>query len=149
MTADTPKEVHYRIRRFEPDKDTHPHWEDYRIPFTSGMTVLEGLWQLKETQAPGLAWRASCRMGVCGSCGMLINGRARLACNTQVSELGTTEVIVAPLPNFDIIRDLVPDLLLHQVWLLHGVVPHARRRRPLRRTDAAGPGTSLQRGQPR
>jgi succinate dehydrogenase / fumarate reductase iron-sulfur subunit len=110
MTADTPKEVHYRIRRFEPDKDTHPHWEDYRIPFTSGMTVLEGLWQLKETQAPGLAWRASCRMGVCGSCGMLINGRARLACNTQVSELGTTEVIVAPLPNIDIIRDLVPDL---------------------------------------
>ena len=50
-------------------------------------------------------------MGVCGSCGMLINGRPRLACNTQVGELGSRLVIVAPLPNFNIIRDLVPDLV--------------------------------------
>jgi succinate dehydrogenase/fumarate reductase-like Fe-S protein len=50
-------------------------------------------------------------MGVCGSCGMLINGRARLACNTQITELGTNVVMVAPLPNFDTIRDLVPDLV--------------------------------------
>jgi succinate dehydrogenase / fumarate reductase iron-sulfur subunit len=43
---------------------------------------------------------------------MLINGSARLACNTQISELGTDQVTVAPLPNFDIVRDLVPDLTL-------------------------------------
>ncbi|MCU0483607.1 MAG: succinate dehydrogenase iron-sulfur subunit, partial [Chloroflexi bacterium] len=54
--------------------------------------------------------RSSCRMGICGSCGMHINGRPRLACNTQVAELSGSTVTVAPLPNFDIIKDLVPDL---------------------------------------
>jgi succinate dehydrogenase / fumarate reductase iron-sulfur subunit len=74
------------------------------------LTVLDGLWRIKEDQDASLAWRASCRMGVCGSCGMMINGRPGLACNTQISELGSTTVAVAPLPNFDILRDLVPDL---------------------------------------
>jgi succinate dehydrogenase / fumarate reductase iron-sulfur subunit len=107
---ETMQEVDYRIRRFDPERDASPHWEQYRIPYICGMTVLDGLWTIKETHEPALAWRASCRMGVCGSCGMLINGRARLACNTQISELEAPVVAVAPLPNFDIVRDLVPDL---------------------------------------
>jgi succinate dehydrogenase / fumarate reductase iron-sulfur subunit len=74
------------------------------------MTVLDGLWRVKEVSAPSLAWRSSCRMGICGSCGMLINGRPRLACNTQISELASDVVAVAPLPNFAIVKDLVPDL---------------------------------------
>jgi succinate dehydrogenase / fumarate reductase iron-sulfur subunit len=106
-----PKEVIYRIRRFDPRTDRAPHWEEYRIPYTPGLTVLDGLWRIKETVSPSLAWRSSCRMGVCGSCGMLINGSPRLACNTQISELGTATVAVAPLPNFAILRDLVPDLM--------------------------------------
>jgi len=65
---------------------------------------------VKELSAPSLAWRSSCRMGICGSCGMLINGRPRLACNTQIAELKSDVVAVGPLPNFDIIKDLVPDL---------------------------------------
>jgi succinate dehydrogenase / fumarate reductase, iron-sulfur subunit len=103
--------VTYRIRRYDPNKDSAPHWESYTIPYTPGLTVLDGLWRIKETQAPDLSWRASCRMGVCGSCGMLINGMPRLACNTQISELGTSELAVAPLPNFNIIKDLVPDVM--------------------------------------
>lgn len=103
-------EIVFRVRRFDPEKDTAPHWEEYRFDAPTGMTVLEGLWRIKETQSPSLAWRVSCRMGICGSCGMLINGSARLACNTQIAELGTDVVTVAPLPNFDIVRDLVPDL---------------------------------------
>ena len=104
-------EVVFRIRRFDPTTDTEPRWEDYRIPYPPGMTVLEGLKKIKESLSPSLAWRSSCRMGVCGSCGMFINGRPRLACNTQVSELGTSLVTVAPLPNFNTIKDLVPDLV--------------------------------------
>jgi succinate dehydrogenase / fumarate reductase iron-sulfur subunit len=50
-------------------------------------------------------------MGVCGSCGMFVNGRPRLACNTQIAELDTNLVQVAPLPNFKTVRDLVPDLM--------------------------------------
>jgi succinate dehydrogenase / fumarate reductase iron-sulfur subunit len=106
-----PSEVVYRIRRFDPATDADPHWEDYRIPCPPGMTVLEGLKKIKETLSPTLTWRSSCRMGVCGSCGMFINGRPRLACNTQISELESGLVTIAPLPNFDIIRDLVPDLV--------------------------------------
>jgi succinate dehydrogenase / fumarate reductase iron-sulfur subunit len=104
-------EVVFRIRRFDPTQDAAPRWEEFRLPYTDGMTVLDGLKKIKETTAPALAWRSSCRMGVCGSCGMLINGKARLACNTQIAELGTPLVAVAPLPNFNTIRDLVPDLI--------------------------------------
>ena len=103
-------EVVFRIRRFDPTTDAAPRWEDYRLPYTKGMTVLDGLKAVKEAQSPTLSWRSSCRMGVCGSCGMFINARPRLACNTQITELGTSTVTVAPLPNFEIIRDLVPDL---------------------------------------
>jgi succinate dehydrogenase iron-sulfur subunit len=104
------QDVLYRVRRFDPDHDGSPRWQDFTLRRVPGMTVLDGLWTIKQTQDASLAWRSSCRMGVCGSCGMLINGRARLACNTQVSELGADVVAVAPLPNFDILRDLVPDL---------------------------------------
>ena len=110
MASDGTREIVYVIRRFDPAKDPRPRWEEHRIDAPPGTTVLDGLWLVKERSAPGLCWRASCRMGVCGSCGMMINGRPRLACNTQVAELGTDRVVVAPLPNFSIVRDLVPDL---------------------------------------
>jgi succinate dehydrogenase / fumarate reductase, iron-sulfur subunit len=110
VTDTIPKSVTFHVRRYEPEKDDEPRWEDHRIEVLPGMTVLDGLWKVKELSAPSLAWRSSCRMGICGSCGMLINGRPRLACNTQISELGSDVVAVAPLPNFDIIKDLVPDL---------------------------------------
>jgi succinate dehydrogenase / fumarate reductase iron-sulfur subunit len=84
--ADTSlKQVVFHIRRYEPGKDPEPRWEQHRIELTPGMTVLDGLWKVKELFAPTLAWRSSCRMGICGSCGMLINGRPRLACNTQIA----------------------------------------------------------------
>jgi succinate dehydrogenase / fumarate reductase, iron-sulfur subunit len=112
-----PRTVTFHVRRFEPESDTTPRWEDHPIGVLPGMTVLDGLWKVKEQRAPSLAWRSSCRMGICGSCGMLINGRARLACNTQISELGSDVVAVAPLPNFEIIKDLVPNL--HSMFGAH------------------------------
>ncbi|MFB3854491.1 MAG: succinate dehydrogenase/fumarate reductase iron-sulfur subunit [Vicinamibacterales bacterium] len=102
-------DVVFRIRRFDPASDSQPRWEDYRLKWSQGLTVLDGLRKIKESLSPTLSWRSSCRMGVCGSCGMLINALPRLACNTQVSDIGAL-VTVAPLPNFAIIRDLVPDL---------------------------------------
>jgi len=106
----TPREITFRIRRFDPDTDTIPHWDKYRIHVHDGMTVLEALHQLKATQEPTLAWRSSCRMGVCGSCGMFINDLPMLACQTQVLHLGADVVTVAPLPNYENIKDLVPNL---------------------------------------
>jgi succinate dehydrogenase / fumarate reductase, iron-sulfur subunit len=106
----TPREITFRVHRFDPDTDAAPSWEEYRLHVTEGMTVLEALHELKAQQAPTLAWRSSCRMGVCGSCGMFINHLPQLACQTQVLHLGTDVVTVAPLPNYPNVKDLVPDL---------------------------------------
>jgi succinate dehydrogenase / fumarate reductase, iron-sulfur subunit len=106
----TPREITFRVRRFDPDSDSAPSWREYRLHVTEGMTVLEALHEIKAQQAPTLAWRSSCRMGVCGSCGMFINDLPQLACQTQVLHLGTDVVTVAPLPNYPNVKDLVPNL---------------------------------------
>ncbi len=105
------REVTFHIRRYTPEKDKAPHIVSYKVPVRPGMTVLEGLHYVKENLDQSLAWRYSCRMGVCGSCGMLLNGRPMLACNTQILDVAATELSLGPLPNFEIIRDLVPDLM--------------------------------------
>jgi succinate dehydrogenase / fumarate reductase iron-sulfur subunit len=104
------KTVTFEVLRYNPGQDRKPHLKQYSVPVTKGMTVLDGLTWIKEHQDRTLSWRSSCRMGVCGSCGMFINGLPRLACNNQVMHLHSDRITVRPLPNFDIIRDLVPDL---------------------------------------
>jgi succinate dehydrogenase / fumarate reductase iron-sulfur subunit len=106
----TPREITFRVRRYNPDVDIVPHWDEYRLHVHDGMTVLEALHQLKATQEPTLAYRSSCRMGVCGSCGMFINDLPMLACQTQVLHLNTDIITVAPLPNYPNVKDLVPNL---------------------------------------
>jgi succinate dehydrogenase / fumarate reductase iron-sulfur subunit len=81
----------------------------YDVPLTTGMTVLDALVWIKEHADPALAFRNSCRMGICGSCGMLIDGEPRLACETQISELRGRAIEVAPLPGFPVVRDLATD----------------------------------------
>jgi succinate dehydrogenase / fumarate reductase, iron-sulfur subunit len=106
----------FEIMRYHPEKDKTPHMQLYSVPVAKGMTVLDGLIWIKEHQDPTLSWRSSCRMSVCGSCGMFINGLPRLACTNQIAHLHTDRITIKPLPNFDIIRDLVPDIekLLHK-----------------------------------
>ncbi len=104
------KTVVFEVLRYNPEKDSAPKLQEFSVPVTKGMTVLDGLHWIKEHKDPSLAWRSSCRMGVCGSCGMFINGLPRLACNNQIVHVGSDRITVKPLPNFDIIRDLVPDL---------------------------------------
>jgi len=104
------KTVTFEVLRYNPGKDGSPHLRQYSVPVTKGMTVLDGLHWIKEHEDRTLSWRSSCRMGVCGSCGMFINGLPRLACNNQIVHLHSDCITIKPLPNYDIIRDLVPDL---------------------------------------
>ena len=104
------KTVLFEILRYDPEKDKEPRMQTFEVPLTKGLTVLDGLIWIKENLDGTLSWRSSCRMGVCGSCGMFINGFPRLACNNQVAHLNTDKITIKPLPNYDIIRDLVPDL---------------------------------------
>jgi succinate dehydrogenase / fumarate reductase, iron-sulfur subunit len=104
------KTVRFEVLRYNPEKDKTPYLNQFAVPVTKGMTVLDGLHWIKEHEDCTLSWRSSCRMGICGSCGMFINGLPRLACNNQIINLHSNVITVKPLPNFDIIRDLVPDL---------------------------------------
>ena len=87
-----------------------PAYKDYEVPTKRGMTVLDGLLWIKENLDGSLSYRASCRMGVCGSCAMMINGKPRLACQTQILDLQTSVVVVEPLKNYPVVKDLVPAL---------------------------------------
>lgn len=104
------KIIKFHIRRYDPLKDEKPYYRTYDVPVKKGMVVLDALHYIRENLDPSLAWRYSCRMGVCGSCGMLINGSPTLACNTQIFDVSETEITIGPLPNFKIIKDLVPEL---------------------------------------
>ena len=72
-------------------------------------TVLEALLYIKEQYKAKIAIRYSCRMAICGSCGMMINGLQRLACQTKIVDLKTNRIIVSPLKNYPVIRSLVVD----------------------------------------
>jgi succinate dehydrogenase / fumarate reductase iron-sulfur subunit len=104
------EELTFRVQRYTPGKDSQPHLQEFKIPFSHGMTVLDGLIYIKEHVDNTLTFRSSCRMGICGSCGMLVNHFPMLACHTPIEELGTDRVEVRSLPNFPVIRDLVADL---------------------------------------
>jgi succinate dehydrogenase / fumarate reductase iron-sulfur subunit len=109
QTKEAVNEVIFEVLRYNPETDKNPRLEEYTVKVTKGMTVLDGLNWIKENLDNTLAWRSSCRMGVCGSCAMFINGRARLACNNQIMHINTKKLVIKPLPNFAIIKDLVPD----------------------------------------
>jgi succinate dehydrogenase / fumarate reductase iron-sulfur subunit len=113
MEKETQKEhkIDIYIRRFDPERDAEPRQQKYTLTVVKGMTVLDGLHELKQIQDPTLSFRFSCRMGVCGSCAMMINGKPALSCNTQILDVTQSALTLAPLPNFTIIRDLVPDLV--------------------------------------
>jgi len=99
----------FKVFRYNPESDEIARFQEYEIPDTESMTVLEGLYYILENIDPTLAFRSSCREGVCGSCAMHINGEYRLACETQVSDMGHN-VTIRPLAHMKIIRDLVVDL---------------------------------------
>lgn len=102
--------VTFRIFRFDPEQDLEPRFQDFSVPVRKGSTVLEGLYYIQQNLDGSLAFRSSCRSGVCGSCGMHIAGRYRLACETQVLRLGTDMVVIRPLGHLKVLRDLVVDM---------------------------------------
>ncbi len=97
------------VTRFDPDRDEQPTTRSYEIPCQSDWKVLDALNFIKDHVDPTLSHRWSCRMAVCGSCGMMVNGVPKLTCKDALSDYGD-RVEVAPLANFPIIRDLVVEL---------------------------------------
>ncbi len=98
----------FRVKRYDPERGGY-YWHEYKVELTNHETVLDGLIKIKWHQDATLSFRYSCRMGICGSCGMVINGVPRLACETKPYDLGTDVITVEPLSNFEPIKDLAAD----------------------------------------
>ncbi|QJP69039.1 succinate dehydrogenase/fumarate reductase iron-sulfur subunit [Burkholderia glumae] len=97
------------VYRYDPDRDARPRLQTYEIELAAGermlLDVLGRLKALDET----LAYRRSCREGICGSDAMNINGRNGLACLTNLREL-PAEITLRPLPGLPVVRDLIVDM---------------------------------------
>jgi succinate dehydrogenase / fumarate reductase, iron-sulfur subunit len=101
------------VYRYNPESDSKPYMRDYEIALPEGrdLMVLDVL-QLIKNQDPSMAFRRSCREGVCGSDGMNINGTNGLACITPVSTVVKAggKLVLRPLPGLPVVRDLVVDM---------------------------------------
>ena len=105
---DTPRRLTIHILRSAPGDGSEPGFEAFQIDESEGMTLFIALNEVRATLDPSLQFDFVCRAGICGSCGMLINGRPGLACSTLTRDLGT-EFTLAPLPVFKVIGDLSVD----------------------------------------
>ena len=105
------KRITIRATRFDPEKDKAPRMQSYDIPFADdAMVVLDALNYIKSHVDGSLSYRWSCRMGICGSCGMTVNGTPKLSCSAFLRDYWPRSVTVTPLNNFPIVRDLVVDM---------------------------------------
>ncbi len=83
----------------------------YQVPVRANQTVLDVVTEIQRHQAPDLAYRFACRVGVCGTCAMVVNGVPRWTCRTHVSRVAADGALtVEPLRNLPRIRDLVCDM---------------------------------------
>ncbi len=98
--------VTLRIARYNPEVDDESRFMEFSVPYERWTTVLEAILEVKKHLDHSVAVRYSCRQATCGSCGMIINGKPRLACFTKISELESDVVTVEPMNNFPIVRDL-------------------------------------------
>ena len=109
MAARGEKILTLKVFRFDPEAGGPPYYDRFPVEPMPGMSLLEALTEIAERQDPSLAFRYSCRGAVCGSCAMSVQGRPRLACQTQLKDL-RGEVLVAPLPHLPVIKDLVVEM---------------------------------------
>jgi succinate dehydrogenase iron-sulfur subunit len=97
------------VTRYNPARDQAPWLDSFEVPLRKEWVVLDALNYIKDYLDGSLSFRWSCRMGVCGSCGMTINGVPKLSCATFLSDYAPGPVRVEPLKNFPLLRDLVVD----------------------------------------
>lgn len=98
------------LRVFRWNEGAEARMDDFAVTAGPETTVLDALVEIQRARDATLAFRYACRVGMCGSCGMVVNGRERWACRTRLAALGTATVTVRPLHHLPLIRDLVVDM---------------------------------------
>jgi fumarate reductase iron-sulfur subunit len=108
-----PESVILEVFRYQPDQPDgggEGEFQSYEVPYKKDWVLLDALNYLKDDVDSGLTFRWSCRMGVCGSCGLMVNGDAKLSCATFLKDLLPGPIRVEPLNHFPVVRDLVVDM---------------------------------------
>lgn len=116
------KNLKVEVVRYNPEVDTAPHSAFYDVPYDEQTSLLDALGFIKDNLAPDLSYRWSCRMAICGSCGMMVNKVPKLACKTFLRDY-TKGIKVEALANFPIERDLVVDMT-HFIESLEAIKPY-------------------------
>ena len=109
MSKSAERMLKFEIFRYNPeDPASEPHMETFELQETPFMSLFLALNKLREEQDPSLQFDFVCRSAVCGSCGMMVNGRPSLACKTLTAQLDST-IRLHPLPAFRLVGDLSVD----------------------------------------
>jgi fumarate reductase iron-sulfur subunit len=98
------------VARYRPEQETEPVFQSFDVPYSKDWVVLDALNYIKDKIDGSLSYRWSCRMGVCGSCGMIVNGEPKLTCATFLSHYPSGIIRVEPLRHFPVVRDLVIEM---------------------------------------
>jgi succinate dehydrogenase iron-sulfur subunit len=105
-----PDRITLQVSRYRPETDSGTTMQEYEVPCPKEWVILDGLNYIKDRLDGTLSYRWSCRMGICGSCGMTVNGEPKLTCATFLADYAPGPVRVEPLRNFPVIRDLVVEI---------------------------------------
>lgn len=98
------------VFRYNPEESTEPTFQEYEVPMHQDWVILDALNHIKDNVDGSLSYRWSCRMGVCGSCGMMVNGKPVLTCATYLENFSPGPIRIEPLENFPVLRDLVIEM---------------------------------------
>jgi succinate dehydrogenase / fumarate reductase, iron-sulfur subunit len=107
-----------KLYRYNPESGEAAQWENFDVDLPDHMSVLDGVLQARAQQDGSIGIRCSCQAAICGSCAVRINGKTRLACNTKIGQAaeeashrnGLSEIVVEPMANYPVIKDLIVDM---------------------------------------
>ena len=103
-------EIVVKVRRCSGPEDKEIRFDTFKVPQQENMNVLDVVNYIQNNLDPSLAFRYSCRAGMCGTCSMRINGKNRWTCRTSFQGFEGKELIIEPLPHYPIIKDLAVDM---------------------------------------
>jgi succinate dehydrogenase / fumarate reductase, iron-sulfur subunit len=116
-----------KLRRFDPESGEAAFWADYDVDLPPERSVLDGILQVKDREDGSIGIRCSCRAAICGSCGVRINGKSALACNTRIGDAAERArdgaITVEPMGNMPVIKDLITDMEAVHWTKIRRVVP--------------------------
>ena len=102
--------IRLQVARYRPEQESEITFDEHEVPCPRDWVILDALNHIKDRLDGTLSYRWSCRMGICGSCGMTVNGEPKLTCATFLADYAPGPIRVEPLRNFPVIRDLIVDI---------------------------------------